>query len=305
MKHKSDYQEVEYKTAKQWEVLGKVPMKDAQAAVLWTNHFHNMQAHYFTLDQVREMTTEEKETHARMRREKTAALREKRKRAKLALKKEEEDRIRKAEEQEKQREAYRIGRAYMKQRIDEASMLPEVPCNNPSGIIVLDVETTGLDSEYDEILQISMIDGDGNVLINEYVKPYYMTEWDTVHIHGITTDMVKDALSPHELIPRIKGIMNSAELLVSYNGAFDLSFLSYWGIQAQQMKQCDVMQEFAPIYGEWDEKHECYRWKSLTVCAEYFNYQFNAHNSLEDTKVTLWCYNHIISLIQDTKRNNQ
>lgn len=62
--------------------------------------------------------------------------------------------------------------------MQRASQYPSIPCNNPSGIIVLDTETTGLNWEDDELLQISIIDGDGNTLINEYVKPYWTDQWE-------------------------------------------------------------------------------------------------------------------------------
>lgn len=59
-----------------------------------------------------------------------------------------------------------------------------------------------------------------------------------------------------------------------------------------------VMREFASIYGEWSDRFGC-KWKSLGVCARYFDYSFDAHDSLEDVRATLYCYNKIKEIQED------
>ena len=44
-------------------------------------------------------------------------------------------------------------------------------------LIVLDFETTGLDASVDEVLQVSMVDQDGAVLMNEYCAPERHSDW--------------------------------------------------------------------------------------------------------------------------------
>ena len=43
-------------------------------------------------------------------------------------------------------------------------------------ILVLDTETTGFDSKA-EILQLSVIDGSGEIRINEYFRPRFISSW--------------------------------------------------------------------------------------------------------------------------------
>ena len=150
------------------------------------------------------------------------------------------------------------------QLLNMADMLETVECDNQSKIIVFDTETTGLDSEMDEILQLSIIDGDGKVLLNEYVQPYIKAEWPKAQeINNISPGMVRDSCFPHELIPKVKGIFASAEVIVGYNVNFDAKFIRNWGIDIQKDKLLDVMELFADIYGEWNEKYQNFKWQKL------------------------------------------
>lgn len=156
-------------------------------------------------------------------------------------------------------------------------------------VVSFDLETTGFDSKSDEILQISLIDGNGNILLNSYVKPYRKTEWKYAQrVHGISPDDVKDAPHLHTLLPLIRKIFNDAQLLVSYNGCFDIRFLSAAGIDLSCKQHFDVMRHFASCYNNG-------KVVKLISCAQYFGYEFKAHNSLEDVKATLFCFNKIIS----------
>ena len=61
-----------------------------------------------------------------------------------------------------------------------------------SKIICIDIETTGLDRNNDEILQVSIINGKGKTLYNSYIKPDYATEWKEAEaINKISWDCVK------------------------------------------------------------------------------------------------------------------
>lgn len=162
--------------------------------------------------------------------------------------------------------------------------------------IVLDVKTTGLDPQLDEILQLSIIDEKGSILFNEYIKPVRHESWnDAEAIHNISPAMVKNCKTLDEHRETIQKILYDADCIIGYNVSFDLKFLicagfSYCAINA--VKTTDVMKDFAPIFGEWDEYHGDYRWQTLSTCAKYYGYKWDesAHNSLADVKATLYCY---------------
>ena len=167
-------------------------------------------------------------------------------------------------------------------------------------ILCFDVETTGLSREEDEILQLSIVDGTGKTVFNEYIKPTRHESWDGAEaIHGISPSDVTDKPTIEEYRDTLNDIFKDVQLLVGYNNIyFDNAFLKEAGIQIpEDAEMYDVMLKFAPIYGEWNEMRQDYKWQKLAKCAEYYGFHGDGqfHDSLEDVRATLHCFNSMIS----------
>ncbi len=172
--------------------------------------------------------------------------------------------------------------------------------------IVLDTETTGLNAAEDEILQVSIIDNEGAVLFDSYIKPTQHTEWaEAERIHHITPEMVADAPTIAEVMPEINDILNRYDKIVGYNLKFDKAFLENNGAEFLSTEYADVMKIFAPIYGEWNDQRGSYKWQKLTIAADYYGYDWSehkeAHNSLGDCYATLHVYKEINEVIKNQK----
>lgn len=177
--------------------------------------------------------------------------------------------------------------------------------------IVIDTETTGLDPEKDELLQVSIIDDEGNDLFNSLFRPERTHTWDAAQaVNGITPEMVMNAPKIADKKEEISRIVEQAEAVIGYNTMFDITFLTNNDIRLpvdQSFDVVDVMLDFAPIYGEWSEEKRDYKWQKLTKAAEYYGYDWEsrpegAHNSLGDCFATLHVYKSIKKEKQATQK---
>ena len=96
---------------------------------------------------------------------------------------------------------------------------------DPERMVFLDLEMTG-DVKADEILSVSMIDGNGDVLLNSLVRPRKARRWPfTEKIHHITPRMVAKAPTLEDLSDRIAEILANAEEIIGYSVSNDWRYL--------------------------------------------------------------------------------
>lgn len=104
-------------------------------------------------------------------------------------------------------------------------------------IATIDFETTGLKAGEDEVLQVSIIDENYNVLLNVYCRPNNKGSWeDAQAVHGITPLMVANELPFERYVPTVLDILSKADKVIAYNAAFEDSYLKAYGIEVDPEK---------------------------------------------------------------------
>ena len=162
---------------------------------------------------------------------------------------------------------------------------------NLSEILIFDTETTGIFPKSDEILELAIINGCGDVLFNERFKPEHKTSWPEAEaINGIAPESVKDCKPFSFYKSQLQTIFDTPKIIAGYNVGFDMRFIHAAGIKTHSDYLIDVMKDFADFRGIYDDEHKHNKWFKLNEAAKYYNYQFEPHNALEDTKATLFVF---------------
>lgn len=282
-----NYDYPDYKTARQWAKEGYLPKENVEGIELWANRNCQHSFIYYSVEDVEKADKARLDTFfapERARKNELAKKRRAKRRAKIEAE-------RRAEEQEK---IEQIIKPYLEEIARLKAELAKVDT------IVIDTETTGLDPFEDELLQVSIINGNGETLYDSYIKPQAESWESAERIHGISPAMVANAPSIMDEMPKINALISGAKYIIGYNTHFDLSFLLQNGLvlDTENVTIVDVMEIFAEIYGEWNDYYRNYKWQKLTTAAAYYHYDWTlhgqAHNSLADCYATLFVYNHIL-----------
>ena len=157
--------------------------------------------------------------------------------------------------------------------------------------LYVDTETTGL-TAHDEVVEIAIINDDGEALMNTLVKPIHHDSWTEAEaIHGISPKMVAFSPTYDELRSAIRTLFQRQNVVI-YNKAYDSQYLSS-ELGAAKSVQC-CMLAFAEHYGEWNRRHGNYKWQNLDKASRHVLYQWEgeAHRALSDTQATraVWHY---------------
>jgi DNA polymerase-3 subunit epsilon len=133
--------------------------------------------------------------------------------------------------------------------------------------VVLDTETSGLDKN-DVVLQIAIIDLDGNGLLNSLIKPTKRKRIspDATAVHGIRMSDLVNAPVFAGLVPQIEEIISAKTVLI-YNAEFDKRLINQTCEQDKcrrvMMKAECVMIPYSRYIGKWSDYHSSYVYQRL------------------------------------------
>ncbi len=163
----------------------------------------------------------------------------------------------------------------------------EYYAKDPKKVLFFDLELTGF-YERDEILSITVVNADGELIMDTLVKPTHTKKWKrTEKIHGITPEMVEDAPTLEDLTPKIKEIFADAENIIAYGVSTDYSHIKMIYETEEERKAlydkvCCCANEYVRYI---HEHHPELTNASLIDAMECFSIEWEGvpHSSLADT----------------------
>ncbi|KKM17320.1 hypothetical protein LCGC14_1676940 [marine sediment metagenome] len=152
--------------------------------------------------------------------------------------------------------------------------------------VFLDTETTGLDSQA-EIVHIAIIDHDGTELISTLVRPISPIPEQATSIHGIRNEDVILAPAYADIQLNIGSLLYD-RLVVIYNKNFDLRLMEQSARANLEfpLTRC-AMELYAQFYGDWNERHQSYRWQKQSNAARQLGIETpaNLHRAAADANL--------------------
>lgn len=160
-------------------------------------------------------------------------------------------------------------------------------------LVFLDLETTGFSSDKDDVLEVSLIDNEGNTLLNVLCGPVKKTEWPHAQeIHGITPEMVEGKLPWSFALQDVIRLCKSKDVVI-YNKFFDTKFCPGLEDSARLVHCCMV--RFAEHFGERKANGQI-KWQKLIRAAEITGFDWSGletHRALSDTLATRHVWNYL------------
>lgn len=156
--------------------------------------------------------------------------------------------------------------------------------------VYMDTETTGLGSS-DEIIEISIIDDDGQTLLETLIKPSQPIPAASTRVHGIVDADVQSARTWPAVWPMVRSAL-FGRLVVFYNEDFDIRMMQqshgrYRLPWKEKFNTFDLLKLYAEFRGEWDPNRRTYRYHSLAKAGADCKISLpNAHRTTADTLLT-------------------
>ena len=150
--------------------------------------------------------------------------------------------------------------------------------------LYFDTETTGFGPQA-EIVDIAVVNGQGQLLLDSYVRPGVRIPPDATRVHGITDSHVAGAPRWDAVYPRLAALLNGRTVVV-YNAAFDLQMVNQMNRRFALPPlvahwQC-AMLRYAEFAAEWNAQRQSYRWHKLAAALTTLGHPPSPHRAAGD-----------------------
>lgn len=167
----------------------------------------------------------------------------------------------------------------------------------PEDFVVLDLETTGLDPEWDCIIEIGMVRVRHGEVAAEYstlVNPGMPIDDFIAELTGITNDMLAAAPALPEVLPAARDFLGD-DIILGYNINFDINFIydncEYQGLKPVSNGYIDTMRISRRVLP--DLKHHGLRDIVNALGVDHAQ----AHRAIGDCHATIGCYKALLAHI--------
>lgn len=157
--------------------------------------------------------------------------------------------------------------------------------------VVFDLETTGVDTQEDSIIEISAVKVKHHVITEEFnqlINPGTHIPAGATKINGITDEMVKEAPFLSEVLPDFLSFIGK-EVLVGHNiQSFDLLFLYR---TAGELMGVSLPNDYIDtLFMARERLPQLYRHRLTDISAHFNISTEGAHRALNDCRMNQQCY---------------
>lgn len=178
----------------------------------------------------------------------------------------------------------------------EARRISEYPT-----LVVVDLETTGLDHRVERIIEIGMVRLENGEVTEKYetlVNPDVPIRHSSFNIHGISEEMVADAPKIEDVLPTVLEFLGDAPL-VAHNAIFDYSYLNEASKRMYEKRienlRIDTFEIFRNVFPD-EPSH------GLSALLAKFGYESDVlHRALDDAENLARVFPKLIKMYEEQK----
>ena len=164
--------------------------------------------------------------------------------------------------------------------------------------VVFDLETTGLNREYNKIIEIGAVKVKNGKIIDRFstfINPHEKLSQDIINLTSITDDMLVDAPEENEMLPKFFDFFGDS-VLVAHNAKFDTGFIKKWAERNNKTLKNTVLDTVGlsrTIFTDMS-KH------TLNVIAKKLDISLeNHHRAIDDAEATAHIFIKFIEILQN------